>query len=148
MYTNPTAPWGLMERLHRDVDRLLGAQLRAEQAPAPAEPGGWRPAVDVREEDARFVIRADVPGVNPDDLEVTMENGQLSIRGRRSTRADTERDGWRRVERAGGRFQRRVTLPESADAERIQAQCSNGVLEIAVPKQPRRLPRRIRVKAG
>ena len=141
-------PWGLMDRLHRDVDRLVSARLLAGDDEQTGELGGWAPAIDVKEEEGRFLIHADVPGVNADDLEVTMEDGVVSIQGRRQTSTESDNDGWHRVERVSGRFYRRLALPDTADAEGIKAEYNNGVLEIEIPKQAKSLPRRIKVKAN
>jgi HSP20 family protein len=137
-----------MDRLHRDVDQLFSARMLSEQDDESGEIGSWLPAVDIKEEDNQFLIRADVPGVAAEELEVTMEDGYVSIQGRRDTKVDSEQDGWRRVERVSGRFYRRFSLPDTADAEGIKAECKNGVLEIAIPKQARSLPRRIQIQAS
>lgn len=141
-------PWGLMDRLHRDVDRLVSARLLAGDDEQAAERGSWAPAIDVKEEDSRFLIHADVPGVNAEDLEITMEDGVVSIQGRRHANTETDNNGWHRVERVSGRFYRRLALPDTADAEGINAEYNNGVLEIEIPKQAKSLPRRIQVKAN
>ncbi len=141
-------PWSLVDRLHRDVDRIFPAHLLAQHEDDTSDLGNWRPAVDIREEEERFLIRADVPGVAADDLEITMDGGALCIHGHRETTAEAERDGWHRTERLSGRFYRRFALPETADAENIAAEYKNGVLEISIPKQEKTLPRRIRVNAG
>ena len=141
-------PWSTMDRLHRDVDRLFSARLLSDQDNEANDLGDWLPAVDLREEEDRFLIRADVPGVAAEDLEITMDDGALCIQGHRDTTSEQERDGWRRLERVTGRFYRRFSLPETADAENIDAQCKNGVLEISVPKQAKSLPRRIQIKAS
>ena len=141
-------PWGLMDRLHRDVDRLGSARFLGDRDDEGAELGNWVPAVDIKEEETRFLIRADVPGVAPENLEITMEGGIVSIQGRRETRTESEQDGWRRTERISGSFYRRFSLPDTADAEAIKAEYKNGVLEIEVPKQAKSLPRRIKVKAS
>lgn len=108
----------------------------------------WVPAVDVFEEKDRFVVRADVPGVNPKDIEVNMEKGVLSISGERSSEDRSNVDGVSRYERAAGRFLRRFTLPETADADAIKARSANGILEISIPKQAAVQPRRITVEAA
>lgn len=141
-------PWGLMDRLHRDVDRLVSARLLAGDEEQSAELGSWAPAIDVKEEESRFLIHADVPGVDADDLEITMEDGILSVQGHRQTSTESDDNGWHRVERVSGRFHRRLALPDTADAEGIKAEYNNGVLEIEVPKQTKSLPRRIKVKAN
>ncbi|NIW24858.1 MAG: Hsp20 family protein [Gammaproteobacteria bacterium] len=141
-------PWSLVDRLHRDVDRLFPARLLAEHEDETSELGNWRPAVDIKEEENRFLIRADVPGVDASNLEITMDDGALTIHGHRETTAEEERQGWHRTERLSGRFYRRFSLPEAADAESIEADYKDGVLEISIPKQARSLPRRIQVNAN
>ncbi len=141
-------PWSLVDRLHRDVDRLFPARLLAEHADEAGDLGNWQPAVDIKEEENRFLIRADVPGVAAADLEITMDDGALTIHGHRETTTEEEREGWHRTERLSGRFYRRFSLPEAADAESIEADYKDGVLEISIPKQARSLPRRIQVKAN
>ncbi|MBD8873936.1 Hsp20/alpha crystallin family protein [Rhodanobacter sp. DHB23] len=102
----------------------------------------WSPRVDVHEEAGRFVIRADVPGVDPAGIEVSMEKNVLSIRGERvAEQADAPVCS--RQERPHGAFLRRFTLPDNADAERITASNRHGVLEIAIPKKAESAPRRI-----
>jgi HSP20 family protein len=123
-------PWSLVDRMHRDGSR------------------NWVPAVDIFEEAERFVVRADVPGVNPADIEVNMDNGVLSVTGERASEDRSEIDGVSRFERVSGRFQRRFTLPETADADGIKAKSSNGILEISIPKQAAAQARRITVEAA
>jgi HSP20 family protein len=106
----------------------------------------WVPRVDIREEDNRFVIFADLPGVDPKDIEVNMDKGILSIRGERSMESRTEDERFSRIERAHGVFHRRFALPESANPDGISAVGRNGVLEIAIPKRPESTPRRINVQ--
>lgn len=105
----------------------------------------WTPRVDIREEDKRFVILADIPGVDPASIEVHMEKGILSIKGERKSE-NTESNGkYTRVERAHGLFYRRFALPDSADADGITASNKHGVLEIVIPKRPETTPRRITI---
>jgi HSP20 family protein len=106
----------------------------------------WVPRVDIREEGNRFVIFADLPGVDPKDIEVNMDKGILSIRGERSIEQKTEDERFSRIERAHGVFHRRFALPESADPEGISASGRHGVLEITIPKRPDTTPRRIQVQ--
>ena len=108
----------------------------------------WMPRVDVKEEGDRFVLYADLPGIDPDDIEVSMDRGMLTIRGERSSESSTETERFSRIERRYGSFHRRFALPDSADAEGIQAHGRNGVLEISIPKRPESAPRRIQVGRG
>lgn len=137
----------LVGRLQRDLDRLFGGSpaLADEASVAPSD---WLPPVDIKEEAAGFVIHADVPGVDPKDIEVTLEKGVLTIRGERKTETREENDGLRRVERVSGQFFRRFSLPEAAAQDGVEARYANGVLEVRIPKQPQAEPRRIKVTAA
>ena len=105
----------------------------------------WMPRVDIKEEGDRFLIQADLPGVDPNQIEVQMDKGILSIKGERKTESVTEGDRYSRVERAHGVFYRRFALPDSANPEGITASGRHGVLEISIPKRPETTPRRIQV---
>ncbi|HTD28860.1 MAG TPA: Hsp20/alpha crystallin family protein [Xanthomonadaceae bacterium] len=105
----------------------------------------WTPRVDIREEPERFVIYADIPGVDPKDIEIHMDKGILTLKGERAIESSRETDRFSRVERAHGTFYRRFALPDSANPEGIAATGKNGVLEISIPKKPETTPRRIQV---
>ena len=134
-------PWTLVSRLQRQLDRALGEV--ANEATV-----SWIPHVDVHEEAERFVVTADLPGVEGKDIEVTADKGVLTIKGERRSEKKSSTDGYESVERASGAFLRRFTLPESVDAEAIKATHENGVLEISIPKRPTEQPRRISVQAA
>jgi HSP20 family protein len=106
----------------------------------------WVPRVDIKEEAERFVIFADLPGVDPKDIEIHMDKGILSIKGERTTESKEENGRFSRIERAHGVFYRRFALPESANPEGIAATGRHGVLEIVIPKRPETTPRRIQVQ--
>ncbi len=105
----------------------------------------WTPAVDIKEEDERYLITADIPGVKPGEIELTMEQGVLTIKGERKDETETKAEGYRRVERVYGSFYRRFNLPDTADSESISATTRHGVLEVSIPKKPTLQPRRIEV---
>ena len=105
----------------------------------------WAPLVDIREDADRFVILADLPGIDPQDVEIWMDKGILSIKGERSSESTQQNDRYSRVERRYGSFHRRFALPDSADPEGITAEGRHGVLEISIPKRPETTPRRIPV---
>jgi HSP20 family protein len=136
-------PWGLMRSLHDDLDRLFEQRLGIDETAGSV--ANWTPPVDIKEEEKRFVLHADIPGVKPENIEVTMENGVLTIAGSREETQRDERNGYRRVERVSGRFFRRFTLPDTANAEGIAAKSTHGVLEVIIPKHERVMPRRISV---
>ena len=105
--------------------------------------GQWAPRVDIRDEASRFLILADIPGVDPKDIEVSMDKGVLTLKGERSASVVQENERYTRAERSHGVFHRRFALPDSADAEGIKASGRHGVLEISIPKRPESTPRRI-----
>ena len=141
-------PWNLLNQLHTELDRFFdtGARL-AGDGDTNLATSDWVPAVDIKEEPERYVIHADVPGVDPKDIEVSMENGVLSIKGEREMENKEEREGYKRMERVRGSFYRRFSLPDTADASNISARSRNGVLEIIIPKQEQVQPKRIQVEA-
>jgi HSP20 family protein len=106
----------------------------------------WTPRCDIKEEAERFVILADLPGVDPKEIEISMDKGILSIRGERTTEAKADDERYSRIERAHGVFHRRFALPESADPDGITATGNHGVLAISIPKRPAATPRRIQVQ--
>ena len=142
-------PWSFFDVLQRDIDRVAGRHVPAMgQRDNGDSVADWVPAVDIVEEQDRFVLRADVPGVNPKDVDVSMDNGILSVSGQRLAIDPGEDAGVQRLERATGRFLRRFTLPETADAEAIAAKYANGILEVTIPKSPEIQARRITVEAA
>lgn len=136
-------PWSLFDQLHRDLNRSALGTTDASR-----ELSDWLPAVDIVEQKDRFLVRADVPGVDAKDIDVSMEKGVLSVSGERKAEEQSDVDGVQRYERVSGRFYRRFTLPESADAEGITAKSANGILEISIPKLPEVQARRITVEAA
>jgi HSP20 family protein len=105
----------------------------------------WVPRVDIKEETDRFVLYADLPGVDPQEIDVQMEKGMLTIKGERRSEEKVETDSFSRIERRHGSFHRRFALPDSADPDGITASGHNGVLQIVIPKRPETTPRRIQV---
>jgi HSP20 family protein len=140
-------PWSVVGRLHHSLDQLFGDTLRAPEASG-SRHATWVPNVDIHEEKDRFIVLADVPGVEPKDINITAENGVLTVSGeRRAEKRETE-NGYERVERVAGSFVRRFTLPKGANTESIKARQTNGVLEVTIPKQPEVQPRSITVEVN
>lgn len=137
-------PWGALTRLHDELDRLFDIRSPTETDKDMAY-SYWTPAVDVKEEANRFLVKADVPGVDPKDIEVTLENGVLTIRGERHAETKQEREGYTRVERVFGSFFRRMSLPNTGEPGEVKARSKDGVLEIEIPKRKEALPRKIPV---
>jgi HSP20 family protein len=142
--------WPAQARMHDDLkqmfDRLFqpNADSSDESAVVTSQ---WVPRVDIKEEADRFVIFADLPGVDPQEVEVLMDKGLLTIKGERKNEIEESNARFSRIERRYGNFYRRFALPDTADADGITARGRNGVLEIAIPKKPESTPRRIQVGA-
>ena len=139
-------PFNILNQFQKELSRLGDWESRENRDDnSDIAVSHWRPAVDIKEENDRFLILADLPGVDPKEIEITMEDGALSIKGERASEQQEERDGFKRVERVRGTFYRRFSLPDTADSENIEARGKNGVLEISVPKQEKVKPRKITV---
>lgn len=135
-------PWSMIDLINQDLVRRTAPDAAQTTA------ADWVPAVDIVEEKDRFLLQADLPGVDSADIEVSMEDGVLSVAGQRHSEKRGETEGVRRIERVSGRFDRRFSLPETADAEHITAKSSNGILQVTIPKLPAVQARRITVEAA
>jgi HSP20 family protein len=143
----PYRDWLPFNQLKDEINRLFNTVGDSETSGAMA---GWVPSVDIYESDDRFDLLVDLPGVDPQKVELTLDNGVLTISGDRPVEravGEGRREVRVRLERGAGKFYRRFILPETVDAEQIQASGRNGVLEIQIRKQARAQPRRINVAA-
>lgn len=140
-------PWGLLNQFHRDLDNLFNTTEPSLEGSSVAT-SSWTPAVDIKEEPKQFVIEADIPGVEPKDIEISMENGVLTIKGERNSESQEESKGYKRVERIRGSFYRRFSLPDTADPENIKAAGKNGVLSVTIPKREVMQARKIEVEVS
>ncbi|MBT3057368.1 MAG: Hsp20/alpha crystallin family protein [gamma proteobacterium symbiont of Ctena orbiculata] len=138
-------PWRALEDWRQEFDRAFHPLLHREDDTSRVVGGEWAPAVDIKEEDKRYVIRADIPGVKPEDIEVTMEHGVLTIRGERKFEETEERENFKRIERSHGVFYRRFSLPDNTDADAVEATGKDGVIEVIIPKTEGKQPKRIEV---
>jgi HSP20 family protein len=141
--------WPAQARIHDDLKQIFDRFLNTGDSPdeSAVVTSQWVPRVDIKEEADRFLIFADLPGVDPQDVEVLMDKGILSIKGERRSEVVEQSERFSRIERRYGSFHRRFALPDTADADGITATGHNGVLEIAIPKRPESTPRRIQVGA-
>jgi HSP20 family protein len=117
-----------------DIFQRFGDLLDRDSFFAPAQRGEWLPPVDIQETDGGYTFRMDVPGLKPEDLEVELHEGILSIRGSRNEEKREEDKGYVRVERRQGSFARQFRVPTSVRAENLSAKVAEGVLTIEVPK--------------
>jgi len=133
----------LQNELRGALDRFFSAD---DADPSNVVTSQWAPRVDIKEEAGRFVILADIPGVDPKQIEVHMDKGILSLKGERQSESKEQDGKFTRIERIQGSFHRRFALPDSADADGITAVGRHGVLEISIPKKPETTPRRISIE--
>ncbi len=108
----------------------------------------WIPAMDLVEDGDEYVLRADLPGLTENDVNIELEDNVLTISGERKSEHEERKQGYYRVERASGSFSRSLTLPEGVDPAAIKAGFENGVLEVRIPKPEQRKPRKVTISAG
>jgi HSP20 family protein len=163
----PPSPWELMRRLTEDLNRAaeslrearsgtsMSSQRSSSTMPANmsspstdlTDPTAWVPDVEVLRQPNNFVVRVDLPGVAPDEIDIAIDDGLLTIAGERTQERREDDDGVVRTERSYGAFLRTIVLPEGADESRIEAKVDNGVLEINVPIASENRSRRIAVQS-
>jgi HSP20 family protein len=146
MNTFRQQPWNLVPRLQDELNRLFSNSIPTDNSSATA---AWIPPTDVREYADRFEFYVDLPGVDPAQVELTLEGGVLTLSGQR---ADLNQDArnelqFERAECERGHFHRRYVLPNTVDGERVKANGKNGVLVVTVPKQEKAMSRRIQIAA-
>jgi HSP20 family protein len=133
-----------LETFQSDIDRVFDAFFGARPANGA---GQWVPAMDLAETDDHLVLKADLPGLDKDDVEIEVSDGVLTISGERKTEHTEREDGYHRVERAYGSFSRSLSLPDGIDAEQVKADFDKGVLEVRIPKPAERRPHRVQIGA-
>ncbi len=132
----PFEPFSLL----RDIDRLF--EERSTRA------GAWAPRIDVFGREQELVIRVEVPGVNAEDIDITLEDHTLTISGSRSFDQESSETGYHRREIFTGTFRRTLVLPEELDRDEISASANDGILEVTIPRRPEVLPRKVKVAVG
>ena len=137
-------PWSIFDQLQNEMSHSHALKNRADDN-GNVVTSDWAPAVDIKEEDNQFLLIADIPGVDPKDIDIHMENGLLTIKGERDSELKTEHEGFKRIERKHGVFYGRFNMPEGVNPEAIEAKSDNGVLTVIIPKQEAVKPRKISV---
>jgi HSP20 family protein len=136
-----------LDLLQGDMNRLFDTFFQGRGAGGVSNGGSrrWIPPMDLAETDEEFVLRADLPGLDKDDLEIEVKDRVLTISGEREAEHEDRSKGFHRVERSFGRFSRSLTLPEGVDAGAVTAEFDKGVLEVRIPKPEERKPRRVEI---
>ncbi len=135
-------PWETMREFRGELDRVFSGNTPSYMDTA----SDWVPSVDIKEGKEAYEVSADVPGVDPKDIDVSLEDGVLTVKGERKAEHKDEGDGYTRTERVYGSFYRRFTLPDTADADNISAKTEHGVLKLRIPKKDKVLPKKITVQ--
>jgi HSP20 family protein len=132
------------------MNRLFDESYRGRQSSADdwALGGSWAPAVDIYEQDGNIVLSAELPGVDPKDVDVRVENNVLTLRGERKWNNDVQRENYHRVERAYGSFARSFTLPSVVATDQIKADFKDGMLRLTLPKREEAKPKQISINVS
>ena len=138
-------PFRDLMSIQNEMTRLFGRTYGGEVGDSTR--GAWAPALDVFETQEKFVITMELPGVSSDDVDISVEDSTLMVRGERKFYSEQQEEPFLRIERRFGEFSRSLTLPSTADAESIQVSFDQGVLTIEVPKREEAKPRKISIKA-
>jgi len=141
----------LVSMQDRIVNRIFDDALRANRATSEEDwalGGSWAPAVDIYEHDGNLVLKAELAGIDPKDVDVQVENNVLTLRGERKLDNEVKRDNYHRVERTYGTFSRSFTLPAVVDTEKIKAEYKDGVLRLILPKKEEAKPKQIQISVG
>jgi HSP20 family protein len=135
--------------LQERMNRLFNESYRSQQSSEDdwALGGTWAPAVDIYEQDNNIVIKAELPGVDPKDVDIRLDNNVLTIQGERKFDNEVKKESYHRVERSYGAFTRSFTLPNTVDPNSIKAEFKEGVLRITLPKREEAKPKQIQIQA-
>lgn len=161
----PSSPWELMRSMSEEIDRLIEGLGGARVSPSYGltgtrgtrglpdyrgfgSGGVWTPQIEVQQKPNSFVLRADLPGLKPDEVDVSVDDGVLTLSGERKQEHKEEREGYLRTERSYGQFYRAIPLPDGVDEEKVSASFKNGVLEVEIPITAReQRGRKIKIEA-
>ena len=135
-------------KLSDDIEQFWDQDLPSLNKQLELSDGRWIPEVDIQQSDGKYLVKADIPGVAPKDISVSMDNNNLIIEGKRESEIDEKKDDYRRIERSYGSFYRRFNLPDASDGDDIVAKCHNGVLEVSIPKKESSTQKKIEVKVN
>ena len=142
-------PFRELRSLQDEVNRLFSSSFsRGGGGDNELMRGAWNPSVDIYENNDQIVLEAELPGMSPDDVNISIENNVLTLHGERKFEKKDERDNFHRIERSYGSFTRSFTLPPTVSSENVDAVFENGVLRLTLAKREEAKPRRIEIKAG
>jgi HSP20 family protein len=140
-------PFGELRQLQQDMNRLFDGAARGWQTSEPASATSWSPLADVLETEGQFVMKVELPGVDPKKVDVLLENNVLTIRGERPLDGEYKKESWLRMERPYGAFSRSFSMPGIIEDGKVKAEFKNGVLSIVLPKKEQAKPKPITIAA-
>lgn len=143
---NNNRPFSLVPMIFGDLEKEFEQFMPKGFDTSSMEVGVWAPKVDIIEEDKQFLVKLDIPGVQPKDIEININKNVLTIKGERETEHKEKKENYVRYERSKGSFYRRIILPEMVENEKITAKSDNGVLVITIPKADKGASRKIKVE--
>jgi len=138
----PSDLFGIQREMNRMFDSFINRGAQDEDSALAA----WTPVVDIAERDDEYLVKVELPGVNKDDVKITLESNILTIRGEKKQEKETKKENYHRVERSYGSFQRSFTLPTTVKSDKIDANFKDGVLMVSLPKAEEAKPKQIEVK--
>jgi len=143
---NQLRSFNSLNNLHRELSRVFDSRYPFE--PLQTTENNWQPQVDITETENAYKVHVEIPGVSPQDVDVTLHNGILTVKGEKTTSHEHEQGETKHRERTYGSFSRQFTLPETTDEDGVKAKAVNGVLEIEIPKVQARKPLNINVTSS
>jgi len=138
----------IQDRMNRLFDEAFRGAPRGASEEDWALGGSWAPAVDIFEQEGSIVLKAELPGVDPKDVDIRVENNTLTLRGERRFDNEVKREAYHRIERSYGTFARSFSLPNVVDVEKIKAECKDGVLRVTLPKKEEAKPKQISINVN
>jgi HSP20 family protein len=144
----PWRPFRELEDMERRFEDMLGwPRMPAIWRRIPTMEMGWAPAVDVFEKEDKFVVKAELPGMKEEDIDISVTGGTLTIRGERKTESEVKEEDYYCCERSYGSFSRSIAVPSNVDAQKIEAIYEDGMLEVSLPKIPEIKPKKVSISA-
>lgn len=131
----------------KDLENLFENILKSRADSSFIDTGTWQPSVDIKEENDKFLVTADIPGVDEKDINISLDNNLLTIHGERKIEHSENKEGYSRIERVHGQFYRRFSLPQVVDDNKIDATYKHGVLTVIIPKKEIKQGKKIEVRS-
>lgn len=142
-------PFNDIQALQEEFDRIFnGGNCEKDGNGKNEAVAVWRPAIDIHETDQAYQVTVDLPGTAKEDITVTVQDGMLTIKGERKSETKEDGNGFHRIERWYGSFERRLAVPKDVEADCVEARYENGVLTVVLPKRDEVKPRQIEIKAS